>query len=727
MKLPLLTVRICYEDDVVACRQRARQVAEALGFDPQQQTRLATAVSEIARNAFHYAGEGKAEFFLEGNTAPQLLRIRISDEGRGIPNLNEILQGEYPSTTGMGLGMIGAKRLMDQFTVLSSPGNGTAVLMGKLLPRRSPFVGPEDLPGIAARLEDQKPRSVLDDIREQNHEMLQTLEELRSRQQELVALNRELDDTNRGVVALYAELDEKADHLRRADEIKSRFLSNMSHEFRTPLNSILALSRLLLDEVDGDLNDEQEVQIKYIRKSAESLLDLVNDLLDLAKVEAGKTVIHPGDFEVSSLFGALRGMLRPLLLTKSLDLVFEENGTLPPVFSDEGKISQILRNFISNALKFTEEGEVRVSAWEEDKAGVDQMVFRVRDTGIGIAAGDHEAIFQEFAQLDTPLQRKVHGTGLGLPLSRKLAQLLGGSVWVESEPGAGSSFYLRVPRIFNNVECAIPADESVVHDQARLQVLLVEDDFETRLIYGKYLRDSPWQTISARSVREAHGVLNQVTPAAIILDILLSGEEDAWHLLAELKSEPATRKIPIIVATSAEDRMKALALGADAFLSKPISRADLTGMLRELTHARLGGTVLLVDDEEVARYVVRQVFNNPRVHFLEATNGSEALRIAAMEKPDLVITDLTMPDMDGLRMIEQMASDEYLKDVPVIVATGRTLTSEQSRSLSENTVAILPKSSFSENDIAERLHTILSGLGLEKLLGESTVPEVSVQ
>ena len=716
----LLTLHICYEDDVVACRQRARQVAEVLGFDPQQQTRLATAVSEIARNAFNYAGGGRAEFLLEGNTAPQLLRIRIWDEGKGIANVDEILEGRYRSATGMGLGIIGAKRLMDQFAITSSPGSGTSVSLGKLLPRRAAFIGPEDLAGIIGRLQDQKHRNVLDEIREQNHEMMQTLEELRARQQELVALNRELDDTNRGVVALYAELDEKADHLRRADEVKSRFLSNMSHEFRTPLNSILALSRLLLDQVDGGLTSEQELQVQYIRKSAESLYELVNDLLDLAKVEAGKTVIRPADFDVFSLFGALRGMLRPLLMTKSLDLVFEEDNRLPTIFSDEAKISQILRNFISNALKFTEEGEVRISAWQEHTRGVDQVVFRVRDTGIGIAAEDQEAIFQEFAQLDNALQRRARGTGLGLPLSRKLAELLGGSVSVESEPGAGSSFFLRVPRIYRQTESEVDSEAPSVDDTSRLQVLLVEDDFETRLIYGKYLQDSPWQTISARSVREAESVLHHLTPVAIILDILLSGE-NAWRLLAELKSDTERQAIPIIVATSAEDRMKALALGADAFLSKPISRAELTGALKELTHAHLGGTVLLVDDEEVSRYVARQAFHNRRIHFLEASNGSQGLRLAALERPDIVITDLMMREMDGLQMMEQMAADNVLRNVPVIVVTARTLAPEESRNLPANVVAVLQK-----NDITDRLNSILSRIGLEKLLGESAAPEVSV-
>jgi len=266
---------------------------------------------------------------------------------------------------------------------------------------------------------------------------------LRQRQEELERLNRELEDINRGMVTLYAELDEKAKDLRHADEMKTRFLSNMSHELRTPLSSILALSGLLLDRVDGDLTSEQEKQVGFIRKSADSLLDLVNDLLDSAKIQAGKIDVHPAEFDVANLFSALRGMLRSLLVNEAVRLVFEEPEGVPLLYSDEGKVSQILRNFISNALKFTEHGEVRLAARYDGDSGT--VTFSVNDTGMGIAPEDQGRIFEEFTQLENPAQSQFKGTGLGLPLCCKLAELLGGRIDLESALGVGSKFSLTLP------------------------------------------------------------------------------------------------------------------------------------------------------------------------------------------------------------------------------------------------------------------------------------------
>src|SRR5262245_20559952 len=412
MSTRILSVGLQQESDVVLARQRARQIAAQLGFAALEQTQIATAVSEIARNAYEYTGGGLVEYALTGKTAPQVLQIRVSDKGNGIANLPSILAGEHKSQTGMGIGIMGAQRLMDQFQIRSKPGQGTVVELLKILPRRKELLKAQALGKIAEELLRQQPDNTAGELHRQNRELLLSLQDLRRQREELAHLNQELQDTNRGVVALYAELDERAEHLRRADELKTRFLSNMSHEFRTPLNSILALSRFLLDGTDGKLSDEQTKQVGFIRKSAENLSELVNDLLDLAKVEAGKTVVRPSEFSVQSLFGALRGMLRPLLAGDAVALSFEEAADIPALETDEGKVSQILRNFISNALKFTERGEVRVTATYLPEP--DRVTVSVSDTGIGIAPQDHEAIFQEFAQVENQLQQNYESSGLGL-------------------------------------------------------------------------------------------------------------------------------------------------------------------------------------------------------------------------------------------------------------------------------------------------------------------------
>lgn len=256
------------------------------------------------------------------------------------------------------------------------------------------------------------------------------------------ALRAELDETNQGVLALYAELDTQAEHLRQASDLKSRFLSYMSHEFRTPLGSILSITGLLTDELDGPLSAEQHRQVTFISTATRELSDMVDDLLDLAKIEAGRITISPAWFDMFDLFAALRGMFRPIVDASAVDLIFEEHANLPRLYTDDKKLAQILRNFISNALKFTSQGEVRISACLE---GDDSIRFAVSDTGIGIAPELLGTLFEDFAQVDSPLQKRLRGTGLGLSLCKRFAELLGGHVGVESEPGVGSCFFVVIP------------------------------------------------------------------------------------------------------------------------------------------------------------------------------------------------------------------------------------------------------------------------------------------
>lgn len=710
----LLTIEVRHERDVVSARQRTRQIAGLLGFDPQDQVRLAIAVSEVARNAVQYGGGGRAEFLASGRS----LVVTVHDDGPGIADLPSILDGQYVSPTGTGMGLIGARRLMDEFAIESDPGSGTTVRLGKELPRSAPTPTGPILARVAAELTnptaDDDP---LAELRRQNQELLRVLDELRNREARMAELNRELEETNRGVVALYAELEEKADSLRRVSELKTRFLSNMSHEFRTPLNSILSLSQLLLDRADGPLTDEQEKQVLFVRRAAHGLSELVNDLLDLTKVEAGKVVVRPEDFHASDLFAALRGMLRPLVPTDTVSLVFEDASAVGVLHTDEGKVSQVLRNFVSNALKFTERGEVRVSASVGPGSTV---VFAVSDTGIGIAPEDQARIFEEFGQVENALQKKVKGTGLGLSLSKRLAELLGGRVSVRSEVHVGSTFYLSIPRAYGG-----PADSSTAVgtglarqlDPSRAAILVVEDDPTATLLYEKFLMSSGFQVIGARTCAEARAFLREGTPAAVILDIHLD-VDSGWELLAEMKAAEATRSIPVVVVTVVDGAERAAALGADAFCHKPVERDWLIRRLRELIRRAPTESVLVIDDDEIARYLLRGLLDPGRFAVLEAAGGEEGLRRAREDHPRAVFLDLVMPDLSGFEVLDRLKADRATRDIPVVLYTSQELDERDRNHLAGRVAAILPKGSVSPRDAAFKMvQEALLAAGLKSTAG----------
>ncbi|HET9314259.1 MAG TPA: ATP-binding protein [Vicinamibacteria bacterium] len=537
MTRPLLTIALRSERDVVLARQRARQVARLLGFPPQDQTRLAIAVSEIARNAIQHATQGVLEFRLETDSTPQQLTARVTDQGPGfVSDANGL-----PLLPHAGTGLASARRLVDRIDVDTGVGRGTTVWLRKRLPRARPPLLASELPGLAEALARQHVDDFAQEIHQQNRELVQALDELRGRHEDLERLNRELEDTNRGVVALYAELDEKAEHLKRSDAMKSRFLSNMSHEFRTPLNAILAIGRLLQEHADGDLEPEQDKQVAFIMKAAGELTELVDDLLDLAKVEAGKIVVRRARLELAHVFGALRGMMRPLLVSDRVGLVIEEPVGLPPLESDEAKVGQVLRNLLSNALKFTESGEVRMRAvLSEDGRSV---AISVSDTGIGIDAADQARIFEEFGQVEHAVQRRVKGTGLGLALSRRLAELLGGSLAVASTPGEGSVFTLTLP-----VRPADP-EEPALSPPPGATVLMIDDDPASRYVVRGLV--APLGVVFHEAADGAAGLerVRERPPWAVVLDLVMPGLSGT-EVLRRLRADAAAASLPVVIATS---------------------------------------------------------------------------------------------------------------------------------------------------------------------------------
>jgi len=427
---PLSDFEVHDERDVARARQHARTIAARLGYEPRDQARLASVVSGFAGGLSRHEGGGKIEFQLEGDP-PHSLAIRVVAGSPGHRGEDHLLEA--------------ARRMMDAFLADESTTPGTSFAMTKALPGHVKLSA-GDASKLVEELLGLDPASTIEEALRQDSELLLLLEHLEAREQELARISHNLEDTNRGVQALYNELDQQADSLHQAGETRNRFLANVSHELRTPLSSILGLARLLLDRSDGDLSPEQERQVNFILRSAQDLAGLVNDLLDLARIEAGREVIHPSEVDIRELFGTLRGILEPLIPEGSeVTLVIDDPHDLPPLFTDEAKLSRILRNLLSNALKFTERGEVRLQARRGEG---DLIVFRVSDTGVGIDEEKIPRIFEEFGRVDSLLPPGAKGTGLGLPLARKLARLLGGDIDVESEPGVGSTFSAKIPARF---------------------------------------------------------------------------------------------------------------------------------------------------------------------------------------------------------------------------------------------------------------------------------------
>lgn len=444
MKKSIFELLVKKNQDIVLIRQKACQIAKLLGFEHQEQVKIATAVSEVTRIAFDFEGGAKVSFLIK-LSSPMMFYISIQFFGANERSF-ELLNERYPSSFGTtATGLWGAKKLMDFFDMVVEPHVGTFVNLGKILPKSK--AGEKDLSQYQALIQESaqfESNEPMDELRRQNQELFHALVELRVKQEELIQLNRELADTNRGVVALYAELDEKAESLKRSSKAKNQFYSNLTHELRSPLNAILSLTRIVLSEVDGKLSSDHKEQIKFIYDATQELSDLVNDLLDIARAESGKVEIKPSTFKITDLFNSLKGILKPLVDPLSeVKLTFSPPDKDVELCTDLPKLSQILRNLISNALKFTEKGEVVISMRQDFSK--ENILFDVRDTGIGIQPSDLTRIFEEFIQIDSSLQRKSKGSGLGLPLCQKLVRLLGGNIQVDSQIGEGSCFSVSIP------------------------------------------------------------------------------------------------------------------------------------------------------------------------------------------------------------------------------------------------------------------------------------------
>jgi signal transduction histidine kinase len=560
----LLRLPLVDERDVFVARQRGREVAAATGLENQDQVRIATALSELGRELVLRGRRAEVVLSLVALPAPTLeLAVRWTGEIPGVERTE---------------GVRAATRLSDRCEVVQEGGRGT-VLLSKRLPVATPVPTPTVVRELRARFRGTATGSALDELRAQNQELLATLESLQAKQDELVEANAELEETNRGVmalhaelsgeleetnrgvVALYAELDEKSTQLREASESKTRFWSNVSHELRTPINSVIGLARLLLDPGSDPLTEEQQLQASMVRDSGAVLLALVNELLDVAKAESGRLEPRVELIDLGATIQHLRALLAPLVRAPDVELAVVVPAGLAPLATDPSMLTVILRNLASNALKFTERGEVRVEVRTDDAAG--ELEISVRDTGVGIPAEHLDRVFEEFHQVPGPLQVRAHGTGLGLPYARRLAGILGGSLTLRSEVGAGTTATLRLPL----------AGPGPAGDVRFATVLVVDDDPAFRALVGRTLAGAVQQVVEAGDGPSALRLLHADQPDLLVLDLHIP-PPDGRAVLAEVRADPRLAALPVVVVTAAELDPAAVAeLSAAAVV---LQKANLT-------------------------------------------------------------------------------------------------------------------------------------------------------
>ena len=494
---------------------------------------------------------------------------------------------------------------------------------------------------------------------------------------------------------LFDEIRQKGEQLEAASRIKSQFFANMSHELRTPLNAIIGVTEMLLEDM-RDLNrgDDSE-PLERVLRAGKHLLDLINDILDLSKIEAGKMDIHVESFSITPLVDDVVKTIEMMATKNGNRVVVDCPADIGSMCADQMRVRQVLLNLASNAGKFTQNGTVSVTARREVRNGRDWISIAVADTGIGMTPEQVARLFQEFVQADASTTRKYGGTGLGLAISRRLCRMMGGDITVKSEPGRGSTFMLclaaedtgeaRAPARSRPVAAARPAarssDESVI--------LVIDDDKSVLDLTARFLAREGFKTVTAIGGVEGLRLARELHPAAITLDVMMP-DLDGWTVLAAIKGDPELADIPVIMMTIVDDRTRGYSLGATEYLIKPVNRDKLTDVLRAVVGAA-GRKVLVIDDEDFMRRGLCQSLEHDGWQVSEAANGRLALTRLEQSRPDVIILDLMMPEMNGFEFLVEMRGNPDWRDIPVVVVTAKDLTAAERSLLNGQVERVMTK------------------------------------
>jgi PAS domain S-box-containing protein len=492
--------------------------------------------------------------------------------------------------------------------------------------------------------------------------------------------------------------------MRELDRIKSQFLANMSHELRTPLNSIIGFSRVILKGIDGPVSEQQHQDLSAIYNSGQHLLGLINDILDLSKIEAGKMELSLEELAITDTVNSVMSTALGLVKDKPIKLKSDIPADVPTVRADPMRVRQVLLNLISNAAKFTDEGSITVkTATQVSDKGIHELIVNVIDTGPGISPEDQQKLFQAFSQVDSSPTRKTGGSGLGLSICQRMIELHGGKIGVNSAVGKGSTFYFTLP-LFNQ-----PKTDQQQAGEGKI-ILCIDDDLQVISLYERYLSPQGYKVIPVANAANAKDTVKRVKPYAITLDIMMP-EIDGWTVLEQLKNDPETRNIPVIICSIVEEEEKGFSIGAADYLVKPILEEDLVLALNRLNGDGAIKKVLIIDDApDDLRLMEKILTDHSNYQPILAEGGEKGWEMITQQQPDAVILDLFMPDLDGFTILERLRTTEELRDLPVVVVSGVDLSPEQKKQLENLGKHMLQKGMLTQAELFSTLEKALKRL-----------------